>query len=146
MNQIKNPQAAAAALALIKAILFYGCVVFAAGFVFGVLRELVLIPMTGRLAGRWIEFLVLLVAVAWIARMAVQRLHDRRRKYLLALGIIGTLIMLAMESLFVLYVMRLPWEKYMASFDVTAGELFVFGLLFMCAAPAAMHYAGMKRQ
>ncbi len=134
-NPFKNPQAAAAAHALVKAILFYGGMAFGAGFLFGILRELVFVPMAGRLAGHWIEFPFMLAAIALIARYAVRRLHDRRTKYLLALGIAGTLVLLAIESGFALYVMRVPLQLYLASFNIAKGALFPFGLVFMSFAP-----------
>ena len=43
-----------------RAILIYGTLAFAAGFVFGVVRELLLIPWLGRGAGKSLEFTIML--------------------------------------------------------------------------------------
>ncbi len=45
------------------------------------------------------------------------------------------IILLALEAMFALYVVQLPLEKYLASFNVLKGELFPFGLLAMAIAP-----------
>ncbi len=146
MRELKNPEAAAAAHAFVKAILFYGGVTFVAGFFFGALRELVFIPLAGNRAGHWIEFPLMLAATAAIAFFAVKRLPDPSRRKLLQLGIAGTLLLLLIEGAFALYVLRVPMEKYLASFDVSAGQLFPFGLLFMCIAPYAIHLVGRRSQ
>ena len=145
MQDVKNPEAAAAAQALIKAICFYGGVTFFTGFAFGVLRELVLVPMSGRRAGHLIEFPMMLMAIVVVAAYAVKRLQDTRKKYLLALGILGTLVLLVIESGFALYVMRVPLGQYLASFNVAKGELFPFGLVLMCIAPLAVQRFWNKR-
>ena len=145
MQEWKNPQAAAAAHALIKAILFYGGVMFVIGFAFGVLRELVFIPLAGRRAGHWIEFPVLLAATFLVARRVAATLHERTAGKLLTLGIAGTFLLLLFESGFALYVLRLPLEKYLSGFDVTVGALFPFGLLFMALAPLLARRMRMKR-
>ena len=129
----------AATHAMIKATCFYGGLTFLAGFAFGVLRELFLVPMYGRRAGHLIEFPMILAATVTTAAYAVGTLKDTRRKHLLALGIAGTFILLAIESGFALYVMRVPLSQYLASFNVAKGELFPFGLVFMCLAPLAVH-------
>lgn len=145
MQKIENPAAAAAAHQLIKTMLVYGSLVFVGGFVLGVIRELLLIPMAGRRAGHWIEFPVLLTIVAMVAKFSVLRLHETARRYLLALGIGGTVVLLLLESGFALYVMRVPFEKYLQSFDVSSGELFPFGLLFMVIAPFVVNRYWVKR-
>ena len=146
MRELKNPEAAVAAHTFVKTIMFYGGVTFIAGFFFGVLRELVFIPLAGNRAGHWIEFQLMLAATTVVAFLAVKKLPDPSRRKLLQLGIAGVLLLLLIESTFALYVMRVPMEKYLASFDVSAGELFPFGLLFMCIAPFAIHLVGRRSQ
>lgn len=120
---------------LARSIFIYAIATFAAGFVFGVLRELVLIPIAGKTAGHWIEFPFMLLATWAAAVYARQRLIDPDRRSLLVLGIGGTMLLLLIESSFALYVVQMPLPAYLASFDVTAGALFPWGLLFMILAP-----------
>jgi hypothetical protein len=118
-----------------RAILIYGTLAFAAGFVFGVVRELLLIPRLGRGAGKSLEFAIMLAITLGLARYATGKLRQPTSGQLIALGIGGMVILLALEAMFALYVMQLPLEKYLTSFDVLKGELFPWGLLAMAIAP-----------
>lgn len=120
---------------LARSIFVYAIITFVAGFVFGVIRELLLIPMAGKSAGHWIEFPFMLLATWAAAIYAKQRLVNPDRKTLLALGLFGTLLLILIESSFALYVVQMPLHKYLVSFDVMAGALFPWGLAFMLAAP-----------
>jgi hypothetical protein len=139
MQAFRNPEAALAAHAFVKAILFYGGVMFAVGFAFGSLRELAFIPLFGKRAGHWIEFPLMLAATATVARIAAGRLHEVSKKKLLQLGFAGTVLLLLIESGFALFVLRMPVKDYLSGFDVTQGALFPYGLLFMCLAPLLIH-------
>lgn len=122
-----------------RAILIYGTLAFAAGFVFGVIRELLLIPWLGRGTGKLLEFAVMVAITFGLARYATGKIRHPTSGQLIALGIGGMVILLALEAMFTLYVMQLPLEKYLASFNVLKGELFPFGLLAMAIAPLLMH-------
>jgi len=114
----------------------YGLLSFAAGFVFGALRELVLIRAFGAAAGHLIEFPLMLVAVAALAAVLfrTQRVGAAAWTRLVAGGI-GVIVLVAIESTFALGVLRRPVAEYLASYDVTAGALFPWGLLWMAVAP-----------
>lgn len=127
-------------LQVLRAILVYGTLTFAAGFVFGVLRELALIPLLGRDAGRWIEFLIMIAATFATARIALRQIRTATGGAMLALGLGGTAFLLLLESTFALYVMRVALKTYLASFNVLDGELFAWGLAFMIAAPALVSH------
>jgi hypothetical protein len=122
-----------------RAILLYGTLAFAAGFVFGVIRELLLIPLLGRTPGRWLEFVVMIAITFGIARHVARKITEPTRGHLIALGIGGMIVLLALEALFALYVVQLPLEKYLDSFNVLKGELFPWGLATMAIAPLMMH-------
>ena len=122
-------------LVLLRVILVYGTLLFACGFVFGLIRELALIPALGRTAGRTIEFAIMLaVTFALAARMAKRILPAGARR-LLALGIGGAIVLAALEAMFVLYVMQLPAKTYFDQFNLLAGELFTLALLAVILAP-----------
>jgi hypothetical protein len=122
-----------------RAILIYGTLAFAAGFVFGVIRELLLIPWLGRGAGKSLEFAIMLAITFGLARYTAKKIRQPTSGQLITLGIGGMVILLALEAMFTLYVVQLPLEKYLASFDVLKGELFSWGLLTMVIAPLLMH-------
>ena len=75
-----------------RAILIYGTLAFAAGFVFGVVRELLLIPWLGRGAGKSLEFTIMLAITFALARYATRRIAQPTRGHLIALGIGGMVI------------------------------------------------------
>jgi hypothetical protein len=120
---------------LLRAILLYGTLSFATGFAFGILRELVLIPWLGRGTGKSLEFAIMLAITFGLARFATYKIRKPTSGQLIALGIGGMIILLALEAMFTLYVVQLPLEKYLASFNVLKGELFPWGLLAMAIAP-----------
>ncbi|MEX1250112.1 MAG: hypothetical protein WEA77_02840 [Hyphomonas sp.] len=111
--------------------LAYGPLAFAAGFVFGALRELVLIPAFGERTGRLAEFPVATLAAcaigAWVGR--------RTDAPALALGVLGVLVLVALESTLALGLVRMSLREYLAGYDLTHGALFPIGLALMAVAP-----------
>ena len=88
----------------------------AAGFLLGAIRELVLIPAFGRSAGRLIEFPLMLSAVAIIAAaISRRRPAGAAAPAKLAVGIIGVILLVAVESSFALGVLHRPLAEYLAS-------------------------------
>ena len=126
-------------LQLLRAILVYGTLAFAAGFVFGVIRELVLIPLLGKTAGKWAEFIPLIGAIFFVAAFALRQLKTPDKRALLIMGLGGVAVLLMFESLFALYVMQVPLAAYLESFNVLKGELFVWGLAMMAVAPLVLN-------
>ena len=45
---------------MLRTAFVFGAATFAAGFVFGVIREMVFIPLLGRGIGKWLEFFIML--------------------------------------------------------------------------------------
>lgn len=117
--------------ALLLWILAYGVGGFFAGFVFGALRELLLAPALGHAAAHAIEFPLVTAAVVafgvWIGRRATPPA--------LWIGLGGTALLVALESTLAIAVLRLPLQAYLATFDITRGALFPFGLALMSVAP-----------
>lgn len=109
----------------------YGGLGFAAGFAFGALRQLVLIPALGEGMGHLAEFpMVTLAACAigvWIGAGTTASA--------LAIGLLGVMALIALESTMALGFMQLSLTDYLAGFDVTRGALFPIGLALMAAAP-----------
>lgn len=113
--------------------LAFGTLGFAAGFAFGALRELVLIPAYGERVGHLAEFpMVTLAACAigvWIGA--------RSTGPALAIGLLGVLVLIAFESTMALGFMRVSLPDYLAGYDLSRGALFPVGLAFMALAPIA---------
>lgn len=121
----------------------YGMLAFVAGFIFGAIRELVLIPTFGSKGGHLIEFPLVLIAVSLIARWLVRtEMAGLAAWNTLVAGVIGVLVLVGIESTFAVAVMGKPVTEYLEQYDVTRGALFPFGLLWMAVAPLVIGYRG----
>jgi hypothetical protein len=117
----------------------YGALCFVAGFIFGAIRELVLIPTFGTTTGHLIEFPLMLIAVGVIARLLMRRsFTGSAMSHRLAVGVIGLIVLVVIESTFALTIIGVPLATYLDSYDVTSGALFPFGLLWMAVAPMVL--------
>ena len=119
----------------LKAGIIYGLLGFAAGFIFGALREILFIPLFGDRAGHLIEFPMLLAAILLIASVVVRRTGIHTTSSAVVMGIVGVSVLLAIESTFALAIMGQSTDEYLASFNVLKGELFPIGLAAMALAP-----------
>ncbi len=120
---------------LLRALFAYGIGAFAIGFVLGVLRELVFVPLLGQRPAHWAEFPILIALILLLARRVLRGKAEWTAWRLLAIGAGGVAILLALESTFALYVVNVPLEKYLASFDIREGALFPLGLAIMLVGP-----------
>jgi hypothetical protein len=119
----------------LKAGIIYGLLGFAAGFLFGALREMLFIPLFGDRAGHLIEFPLLMVLIFLIAAALIRRREIRSATSAAVVGVTGVAILLAVESTFALAVMGQSTDEYLAGFNVLNGELFPVGLAAMALAP-----------
>lgn len=112
----------------------YGLLAFVAGFAFGALRQLVLIPQFGERTGYWIEFPMVTGTVCtlgwWLGRK-----HAGSTLGAIGIGLGGTAGLLALESIFALGFSGMSPKAYLAQFDIMSGALFPFGLAMMILAP-----------
>lgn len=120
-----------------KAGLLYGLLGFAAGFIFGTLREVVLIPLFGLSLGHWLEFIPLVAVIIWIGIWITNKWALVEYGEALRAGILGVAVLLVFESILAIFIFGLSIAQYLASFNVLDGELFPIGLLIMAAVPAA---------
>lgn len=116
-----------------KLALVYGLIAFGMGFLFGALREILLIPLLGQAGGHWAEFPLVTGAVCYLGYRFGRGIGLRPDTWGVGLG--GVAVLLLIEAPFALAVMRQPLEVFLASFDVRQGALFPFGLAAMALAP-----------
>ena len=111
--------------------LVYGLGGFAAGFLLGMVRELVLIPGFGDRIGHLIEFPIVtgLIAVlgVWMGSRAPAPAW--------IVGIGGVAVLMALESTLALWVLGQSLAEYGAQYDLGSGALFPYGLAVMALAP-----------
>lgn len=115
--------------------LVYGLIAFAAGFLFGALREIVLIPAFGSRLGHVIEFPVVTGTVC-AAGIILARRSALTLPAAMFAGLTGTTLLIMIESGFALGVMGETLGDYLAGYDLTRGNLFPLGVMLMALAPA----------
>lgn len=121
----------------LHAALFYGLAMFAAGFLLGTVRELLVIGMFGWPSERaeLVELPVMLLLLALVSRWLV------RRKFLqtaeaLAAGIGGAALLAALDVFIVGMGLRgLGFSEALGSLDPRTGTLFPFALAFAAVLP-----------
>jgi hypothetical protein len=120
----------------VKAGLCYFAIVFAAGFVLGMLRVLIVIPRIGELAAVLAELPVML-AISWLAcgwlvkRFAVPaRMPDR-----LAMGAIAFALLMAAELALSVYVFHRSPAAYVASYLSAPGAIGLAGQIAFALFP-----------
>jgi hypothetical protein len=121
----------------IKAGLLYFALVFAIGFVLGVIRTLLLVPHLGARHAELMEAPVMIavsfVSARWIVRrMALPYIISRR----LTMGAIGLVLLLAAEFGFVLWLRGISLQQYFATRDPVAGTVYYLALVVFALAPA----------
>lgn len=119
--------------------IIYFLIVFAAGFLLGLIRVPFLVPRFGVRVSELLEILIMLMVVWWAARRVSTRNSDLPRKSLLAVGFIGLFFMLAAElSMAVALSGQSVWQ-YVASRDPVSGTAYALALLFFAVAPYALY-------
>ena len=116
-----------------KLAFIYGIAAFGIGFVFGALREVVFLPWLGDPAAHWLEFPLVTGAICFLGYRFGRGIGFRPDTWGVGLG--GVAVLLLIEAPFALAVMRQSLEMFLASFDVSRGALFPFGLAAMALAP-----------
>jgi len=116
-----------------KLALLYGLIAFGIGFVFGALRELVLIPLVGQAGGHWAEFPLVTGAICTVGYRIGAGMGWRPDTWVAGFG--GAALLMAIEAAFAFWVMRQPVDIFLAGFDISKGALFPFGLAAMAVAP-----------
>lgn len=109
----------------------YGALGFAAGFAFGALRQLVLIPALGDRMGHLAEFPMVTFAACAIGIW----IGARSTAPAFAIGLLGVAVLILFESTMALGLMRVSLADYLAGYDLTRGSLFPIGLALMAFAP-----------
>jgi hypothetical protein len=127
---------------VIKAGLTYFAIVFGAGFVFGVFRELVLTPAYGRMLAVLLETPFMLVAITVGSWLAVHRNAASWSKVaLLMTGLIGLLLVLVADFGVGLGLRNMTFQDQMHHLLTPAGLLYLGMLAVFVAMPLVMGIA-----
>lgn len=114
----------------------YGLAIFVAGFVFGAVREFLLMPRFGAAQAGMIMFAAVIVAATLIARWVVTKLEpDSGLLRLAGLGLLGAFVLALFDTAFAMGVLGYPAEAYLRNYDLNSGSLLPIGLLVVALAP-----------
>lgn len=117
----------------------YFALVFAAGFVLGVVRVIFLVPRFGERYAELGELPMMLVVIYYAAKFVVSRsgIGDKRVSALLA-GTVALVLMLVFESTLVLYVRGLSLSDYIGTRDWLSGSAYAISLVIFWLMPFAL--------
>lgn len=116
--------------------LTYFGLVFAAGFLLGLVRVLFVVPELGERTAELIEMPIMLVVIYFSARFIIKRFTITEAPRLVAVGCLALLILLAVEFSAVLQLRNLTIEQYLTERDPVAGITYLAGLLVFASMPA----------
>ncbi len=134
-----RPATPATVLQTLKAGAVYFALVFGAGFVLGVIRELWAVPRFGARAAELMEMPIMLgvivVAASWIiARAGLSEAVAVR----IAMGLIALALLLAAEFSLVIWLRGLTIEEYVAARDPVSGAVYVAMVALYAMMPLAV--------
>jgi hypothetical protein len=117
----------------------YFALVFAAGFVFGVVRVLLVVPQVGVMWAELMEAPLMLVVIVLAARWTVRRFHvaptSRAR---IGMGLVALGLLLCAELTLVLGLRGLSIAEYVASREPVSGTVYILLLVLFAAMPALL--------
>lgn len=113
----------------------YFLLVFAAGFVLGVVRTLWVVPHVGERLAELFEAPLMLAAIWFSARIVTQRFPASRPVTLLASGGLALALLLIVEFTVVLSLRGLAIDEYIAARDPVAGSVYAVLLIVFAVMP-----------
>lgn len=115
----------------------YFALAFAAGFALGTIRVLAVVPRIGERAAELVEAPLMLAVVVAAARFVVRRfVPGAPTAARIAVGLLGVVLLLAVEFTVVLALRGLSPAEYFAGRDPVAGAVYVALLALFAAMPA----------
>lgn len=114
----------------------YFVLVFAAGFVLGIIRVLVFVPKFGERASEIGELPLMIVITVLAARQVVKRLNaGGNHMARLVVGLTGFALLVMAEILVALFVRQQSLYQYVSERDPLAGALYLVSLVIFASAP-----------
>lgn len=121
---------------LLKAGIAYFLMVFVAGFVLGIIRVLLIVPLTGGRYAELLEMPLMLVIIYYSARSIVIHFRNiNRPKGYIYTGVISFLILITAELSLVFGLQGMTLSEYFASRDPVSGTAYLFSLIIFMLMP-----------
>jgi hypothetical protein len=110
-------------------------VMLIAASVNGAIREAVLVPVMGDVAGRAASTLLLSGLVLLLAYVSIEWIHPRSGREAWAVGGLWVALTLAFEFLAGHYLFGNPWSRLLEDYDVFRGRIWILVLITTAVAP-----------
>jgi hypothetical protein len=101
----------------------------------GAIREAVLVPVMGDVAGRAASTLLLSGLVLLLAYVSIEWIHPRSGREAWAVGGLWVALTLAFEFLAGHYLFGNPWSRLLEDYDVFRGRIWILVLITTAVAP-----------
>jgi len=117
----------------------YFALVFGAGFVLGIIRELWAAPRFGPRAAELMEMPVMLVVIVFAAFWIIARFGlSPAAPVRIAMGVVAIALLLAAEFSLVIWLRGLTMEEYLAARDPVSGAVYAVMLALYAMMPLAV--------
>ena len=120
---------------IFKAAILYFAVVFGAGFIFGVIRLLFVVPRVGIRTAELAETPVMVAVSFFAARWIVRGLPGRSTRERIMIVAVALVFLIAVEFSIVLSVRGLTVNDYIAHRDPVSGTAYLIALLIFALMP-----------
>jgi hypothetical protein len=101
----------------------------------GAIREALLIPTIGDIAGRAVSTLMLCVLVLLLACLTIGWIHPRSARDTFVLGGLWVALTLAFEFLGGHFLFGNAWSQLLADYNVFSGRIWILALITIAIAP-----------
>lgn len=122
------------AIKILRAATTYFAFVFAAGFVLGPIRVLLIVPRVGERVAELMEFPLMLVVIVFAAKWVVRRFRLATNR--LAVGLLALALMIVFEFTLVLWLRGLTLPEYFHQRDPVASSIYYLMLLVFALMPS----------
>jgi hypothetical protein len=111
---------------VLRAALIYFAIVFGAGFLFGAIRTLLVVPRTGTRSAELLEAPLMLLVTFFAARFVAKKLRPAAATDLLGTGFLALGFLIIAELALVAPVRGMSIPEYFAAQDPVSGAVFYF--------------------
>ena len=131
---------------VLKAGAVYFLIMFGVGWILGPIRELWAVPRFGRLTDVLLEAVIMLIAMAVSSRWVIGRFRVKLTfGSTISMGLVALGILVPAELAGVVWVRRLPFPEYLASFATGSGLVSLLMFLLFAVMPTLITRAGRSR-
>jgi hypothetical protein len=119
---------------MIRAVVIW-CALLVIASVNGFVREAVLIPRLGEVAGRAFSTLALSAFIVILTWMSIRWMAPQSAEQTWAIGVLWVVLTLAFEFLAGHYLFHNPWDRLLEDYNVVRGRIWILVLITTLVSP-----------